>query len=73
MRITVTLVALMIASPVPAQSPFPKGDGACPSSYVRSGGFCTPTSERSRPAVANPTGKACPSGWTRSGSACIRA
>jgi len=72
-RNTITVTAiLLLTSPALAQTalPYPKGSGQCAGSYVQSGGFCVPKSDRSPPAI--PKIGACPSGWRQSGSTCER-
>jgi hypothetical protein len=54
--------AIAVAQPVPKQ-------GACPSGYHTSGGYCVPSSGSARPAL--PKIGACPSGYHTSGDYCL--
>jgi hypothetical protein len=73
MRITIaTMITIAAATAALAEGlPYPKGAGQCSGSYVQSGSYCVPKSERSAPAV--PKLGQCPAGWRQSGGACERA
>jgi hypothetical protein len=65
---TITLVALLLITPVQAQPvPHPKGQGQCSFDYVQRGAYCTPNNDKTRAAI--PKVGQCPSGWAQSGSA----
>lgn len=71
---TLTLAALLCLSAAPAlaQYPIPRdGNRPCPYGYNGSGGYCVPTSDRSRPGVPQIKGQRCPYGTTASGGACL--
>jgi len=65
---TLTIVGVvLLATPLPQ----PK-IGSCPFGYRESGGYCTPVSNHTRPAVPRIKGKQCPSGWMQSGAYCLQ-
>ncbi|RZN30497.1 hypothetical protein [Bradyrhizobium sp. Leo121] len=64
--LAIVLIILAEALPVPRSTT----SSSCPTGYHASGGCCTPTSSKSRPAV--PRSGSCPSGWTASGNFCVK-
>ena len=71
-RLAITLAALLALFATPlahAQQPPLVKQGACPSGYRTSGGYCVPSSSSARPAL--PKIGSCPSGYHTSGDYCL--
>lgn len=65
-------LSLSLSGHAPAQQPVRPlpGLGSCPLGYTGSGGYCVPSSDRSRGAIEK-SGGSCPLGFTSSGNYCL--
>ena len=68
--LTTGLVMAVIMTGVPAAEPMVRQGSDCPPGYYRSGAYCIPASERTKPAITR-EGANCPPYYYRSGDYCV--
>jgi hypothetical protein len=62
-KITLAIAfAISAAAALAEPLPYPKGSAQCSGSYMQSGSYCIPKSERSAAAIPKPPGAQCPAG-----------
>jgi len=64
------LLLCLFAAGVQAATPIVREGASCPPGYYRSGEYCTPSSQDTKPAISR-QGSSCPPNYYRNGDYCV--